>query len=87
MSFVLVQEKNFDGALAAANKTVALAPDDAFMLSSLTIALVQIGRPDQGRFSGLTRLRRGIRHWVGTTTAVGDGRNWYRGDLERPWML
>jgi adenylate cyclase len=47
MSFVLVQEKDFDGALAAANKTVALAPYDSFMLSSLMIALVQIGRPDQ----------------------------------------
>ena len=47
MSFVLVQEKDFDGALAAANKTVALAPYDTFMLSSLMIALVQIGRPDQ----------------------------------------
>ena len=47
MSFVLVQEKDFDGALAAADKTVALAPYDTFMLSSLMIALVQIGRPDQ----------------------------------------
>ena len=47
MSFVLVQEKDFDGALAAANKTVALAPYDTFMLSSLMIVLVQIGRPDQ----------------------------------------
>jgi len=47
MSFVLVQEKDFDGALAAANKTVALAPNDTFMLSSMMIALVQIGRPDQ----------------------------------------
>ena len=47
MSFVLVQEKDFDGALAAANKTVALAPYDTFMLSSLMVALVQIGRPDQ----------------------------------------
>ena len=47
MSFVLVQEKDFDGALSAANKTVALAPYDTFMLSSLVIALVQIGRPDQ----------------------------------------
>ena len=34
MSFVLVQEKDLDGALAAANKTVALAPYDACMLSS-----------------------------------------------------
>ena len=34
MSFVLVQEKDFDGALAAANKTVALAPYDTFTLSS-----------------------------------------------------
>ena len=47
MSFVLVQEKDFDGALAAANKTVALAPYDTFMLSSLLIVLVQAGRPDQ----------------------------------------
>ena len=47
MSFVLVQEKDFDGALSAADKTVALAPYDTFMLSSLAIALVQIGRPDQ----------------------------------------
>ena len=47
MSFVLVQEKDFDGALTAANKTVALAPYDTFMLSSLMIGLVQIGRPDQ----------------------------------------
>jgi adenylate cyclase len=47
MSFVLVQEKDFDGALVAADKTLALAPYDTFMLSSLVIALVQIGRPDQ----------------------------------------
>jgi adenylate cyclase len=47
MSFVLVQEKDFDGALAAVNTTVALAPYDTFMLSSLMIPLVQIGRPDQ----------------------------------------
>ena len=47
MSFVLVQEKDLDRALAAVNKTVALAPYDTFMLSSLMIPLVQIGRPDQ----------------------------------------
>ena len=47
MSYVLVQEKDFDGALAAANKTVALAPYDTFMLSRLTMVLVQVGRPDQ----------------------------------------
>ena len=47
MSFVLVQEKDFDGALAAADKAVALAPYDTFMLSSLMIVLVQAGRPDQ----------------------------------------
>ena len=33
MSYVLVQERDFDGALAAADKTVALAPYDTFMLS------------------------------------------------------
>ena len=47
MSFVLVQEKDFDGALAAVDKTVALAPYDTFMLSRLTMVLVQVGRPDQ----------------------------------------
>ena len=46
MSYVLVQEKDFDGALAAANKTVALAPYDTFMLSRLTMVLVQVGRPE-----------------------------------------
>ena len=47
MSYVLVQERDFDGALAAVNKTVALAPYDTFMLSSLLIPLAQVGRPDQ----------------------------------------
>ena len=47
MSYVLVQEKDFDGALAAADKTVALAPYDAWMLSRLMMVLVQVGRPDQ----------------------------------------
>ena len=47
MSSVLVQERDFDGALAAADKTVALAPYDMFMLSRLMIVLVQAGRPDQ----------------------------------------
>jgi TolB-like protein len=47
MSYVFVQEKDFDGALAAADKTVALAPYDTFMLSSLMMVLVQVGRPDQ----------------------------------------
>src|SRR6478672_2173473 len=47
MSFVLVQEKDFDGALAAANKTVALAPYDTFMLSRLIMVLLQAGRTDQ----------------------------------------
>ena len=47
MSYVLVQERDFDGALAAADKTVALAPYDTFMLSALMMVLVQVGRPDQ----------------------------------------
>jgi adenylate cyclase len=47
MSFVFVQEKDFDGARTAANKTVALAPYDTFMLSRLMMVLVQVGRPDQ----------------------------------------
>jgi TolB-like protein len=47
MSYVLVQEKDFDGALASTDKTVALAPYDTFMLSRLMIVLGQAGRPDQ----------------------------------------
>ena len=47
MSYVLVQERDFDGALVAADKTVALAPYDTFMLSDLMIILVQVGRSDQ----------------------------------------
>jgi adenylate cyclase len=47
LSFVLVQERDFDGALAAANKTVALAPYDTFMLSRLIMVLLQAGRTDQ----------------------------------------
>ena len=35
MSYVLVLEREFDGALVAADKTVALAPYDTFMLVSL----------------------------------------------------
>jgi hypothetical protein len=47
LSFVLAQERDFDGALAAANKTVALAPYDTFMLSRLMMVLLQAGRTDQ----------------------------------------
>ena len=47
MSYVLVQERDFDRALAAADKTVALGPYDTFVLSDLMIILVQVGRPDQ----------------------------------------
>jgi adenylate cyclase len=47
MSYVLVQERDFDGALVAADKTVALAPSDMFVLSRLMMVLVQVGRPDQ----------------------------------------
>jgi adenylate cyclase len=47
MSYVLVYEGDFDGVLAAADKTVALAPYDTFMLSRLMMVLVQIGRSEQ----------------------------------------
>src|SRR5262245_4720063 len=47
MSFVLVHERDFDGAIAVTDKTVALAPYDTYMLSRLVMVLVQIGRPDQ----------------------------------------
>ena len=47
MSHVLVRERDFDGALAAVDRAVALAPYDTFMLSSLMMVLVQAGRSDQ----------------------------------------
>jgi adenylate cyclase len=47
LSFVLIQERDFDGALAAAEKTVALAPYDTFMLSRLIMVLLQAGQTDQ----------------------------------------
>ncbi|MGC2342269.1 MAG: adenylate/guanylate cyclase domain-containing protein, partial [Methyloceanibacter sp.] len=46
-SHVLVRERDFDGALAAADRAVALAPYDTFMLSSLMMVLVQAGRSNQ----------------------------------------
>ena len=47
MSCVLVHERDFDGALAAANKSVALAPYDTSMLSRLIMVLLQAGWTDQ----------------------------------------
>ena len=47
VSHVLVRERDFDGALSAADRAIALAPYDTFMLSSLMMVLVQAGRPDQ----------------------------------------
>ena len=44
---MLVRERDFDGALAAADRAVTLAPQDTFMLSSLMMVLVQAGRSDQ----------------------------------------
>jgi Flp pilus assembly protein TadD len=46
-SHVLAREGDFDGALGAANRAVALAPYDTFMLSSLMMVMVQAGRLDQ----------------------------------------
>jgi len=47
MSYVLVHERDFDNAIVAADKTIALAPYDMFVLSRLTMVLVQVGRSDQ----------------------------------------
>ena len=43
---VLVRKHDFNGALATADRAVALAPYDTFMLSSLMMVLVQAGRSD-----------------------------------------
>jgi adenylate cyclase len=47
MGHVLVHERDFDAALSATDKAVALAPYDTFMLSSLMMVLVQVDRTDQ----------------------------------------
>ena len=41
VSYVLVRKRDFDGALGATDRAVALAPYDTFMLSSLMMVLVQ----------------------------------------------
>jgi TolB-like protein/class 3 adenylate cyclase/tetratricopeptide (TPR) repeat protein len=45
MAWALVQEKNFDGVVAEAEKARALAPYDAFMVSDLSGVLTQAGQP------------------------------------------
>ena len=47
LGYALVQEKDFEGAIAASEKTAALAPYDMFVLSRLMMVLVQAGRFDQ----------------------------------------
>jgi adenylate cyclase len=64
MSYVLVQETDFDGALTAADKAVALAPYDTFMLSRLMMVLVQAGRADQAL------------HWADQAAARDRAQGW-----------
>ena len=47
LAHALVRERDFDDALSAVDRAVALAPYDTFMLSSLMMVLVQAGRPDE----------------------------------------
>jgi tetratricopeptide (TPR) repeat protein len=47
LSYVLVQERDFDGALSAAESTIALAPYDMFVTSRLMMVLVQAGRENE----------------------------------------
>jgi TolB-like protein len=72
MSCVLVQEKDFDGALAASDKTVALAPYDTFMLSRLIMVLLQAGRTDRAlQWADLAAARDPALGW-----AYNYGRGW-----------
>ena len=72
ISYVLVQEKDFDGALAASDKTVALAPYDTFMLSRLIVVLLQAGRTDQAlQWADLAAARDPALGW-----AYNYGRGW-----------
>ena len=87
MSFVLVQEKDFDGALAAVDKTVDLAPYDTFMLSRLIMVLVQVGRPDQAlRWADQAAARDPALGWF-YNYGVRVGRICCWEDMKRPWML
>ena len=86
MSYVLVHERDFDGALAAANKTVALAPYDMFMRSRLIMVLLQVGRPEQAlQWADQVAARDPALGW-----SYNYGRGWaylVLGDLQRRWML
>ena len=64
LSYVLVQERDFEGAITAADKTVALAPYDMFVLSRLMMVLVQAGRLDQAL------------HWADEAAAHDPGLGW-----------
>ena len=64
LSYVLVQERDFEGAVAAADRTVALAPHDMFVLSRLMTVLVQAGRLDQAL------------HWADQAAAHDPGLGW-----------
>ena len=64
MSYVLVHEKDLDGALAAADRTVALAPYDMFVLSRLMMVLVQAGRLDRAL------------HWADEVARRDQGLGW-----------
>jgi adenylate cyclase len=64
LSYVLVQERDFDGAVTAAERTVALAPHDMFVLSRLMMVLVQAGWLDQAL------------HWADEAGAHDPGLGW-----------
>ena len=81
------QEKDFDGtASRGGQQTVALAPYDTFMLSRLTMVLVQVGRPDQAlRWADQAAARDPALGWF-----YNYGKGWAHlllGDMKRPWML
>jgi TolB-like protein len=81
MSYVLVHERDFDGALAAADQTVALAPHDTFMLSRLMMVVVQVGRPKQAlQWADRAAARDPALDW-----SYNYGSGW--GDLKRRWRL
>jgi adenylate cyclase len=65
VSHVLVRERDFDGALGATDRAVALAPYDTFMLSSLMMVLVQAGRSDQAL------------HWADQVAARDPALSWF----------
>ena len=85
MSYVLVQERDFDSALAAADKALALAPYDMFMRSRLAMVLVQADQPELA-LEWTDQVASRDPALLGPTITLAAGRIWCSVELQRRWM-